>query len=176
MFRNILTYGAVAGVVVGVLQCGLVLAMKGSDSNWGMVLGYAAMLIALSAVFVGVKRYRDAERGGVIGFWQALGMGLAISFIAGILYALAWELTLALAHWDFANEYANYMIAHEKAKGVTGAALQKAIDEANAFRVNYANPLYRLPMTFTEIFPVGVLVSLVTAALLRNSRFLPARG
>jgi len=30
-------------------------------------------------------------------------------------------------------------------------------------------------MTFIEIFPVGVLVSLVSAGLLRNSRFLPVR-
>jgi hypothetical protein len=44
-----------------------------------------------------------------------------------------------------------------------------------AFKVQYANPMYRLPMTFVEIFPVGVLVSLVSAGLLRNSRFLPFR-
>ena len=40
----------------------------------------------------------------------------------------------------------------------------------------YANPIFRIPMTFTEIFPVGVLVSLVSALLLRNSRVFPARG
>ena len=44
-----------------------------------------------------------------------------------------------------------------------------------AFKVQYADPMFRLPMTFVEIFPVGVLVSLVSAGLLRNSRFLPAR-
>src|SRR3546814_12654255 len=36
--------------------------------------------------------------------------------------------------------------------------------------------MFRLPMTFVEIFPVGVLVSLVSAAVLRNPRVLPARG
>ncbi|HWA91327.1 MAG TPA: DUF4199 domain-containing protein [Rhizomicrobium sp.] len=176
MFRNILTYGVIAGLIVGVLQCGLVLATKGrhQPSDWAMVIGYTIMLIALAWVFLGVKRYRDVERGGVIGFWPALGMGLAISFVAGILYALSWELTLALAHWDFGSEYADYMIAQAKAHE-TGAALQRAVAEANEFRVNYQNPLYRLPMTFTEIAPVGVLVSLVTAGLLRNSRFLPVK-
>lgn len=44
-----------------------------------------------------------------------------------------------------------------------------------ASKVQYANPLFRLPMVFAEIFPVGVLVSLISAALLRNRRFLPAR-
>ncbi len=43
------------------------------------------------------------------------------------------------------------------------------------FKAQYANPLFRLPMTFIEIFPVGVLVSLISAAILRNPRVLPAR-
>lgn len=43
------------------------------------------------------------------------------------------------------------------------------------FRTQYANPLFRMPMTFTEIFPVDVLVSRISAALLRKPGFLPAR-
>jgi hypothetical protein len=43
------------------------------------------------------------------------------------------------------------------------------------FKVMYANPWFRLPMVFSEIFPVGVLVSLVSAAMLRRPTFLPAR-
>jgi hypothetical protein len=31
-------------------------------------------------------------------------------------------------------------------------------------------------MTFIEIFPVGVLIALISAALLRNPRMLPARS
>ena len=31
-------------------------------------------------------------------------------------------------------------------------------------------------MTFIEMFPVGVLVSLITAAVLKNPRVLPARA
>jgi hypothetical protein len=38
----------------------------------------------------------------------------------------------------------------------------------------YANPLFRLPMTFLEIFPVGVLITLISAAILRKSEALPA--
>ena len=38
----------------------------------------------------------------------------------------------------------------------------------------YGNPLFRLPMTFLEIFPVGLLITLVSAAVLRKSEFAPA--
>jgi hypothetical protein len=175
MFRKILIYGVVAGLIVGGLVSGVVAARNGHQQNYGMVIGYASMLIGLSAVFLGVKRYRDVDLGGVIRFWPALGMGLAMSVIAGILYVLIWEVTVAVMHIDFANGYAKIMIAQQKAAGVHGKALADFIAQMEQFKVQYANPFFRLPMIFAEIFPVGVLVSLVSAGLLRNSRFLPAR-
>jgi hypothetical protein len=176
MWRNILKYGLIAGLVVAIPMNIMVLSMQGHPPlAWGMVFGYVTMLVALSAVFVAIKRYRDAELGGVIGFWPALGLGLGISVIAGIIYSLAWELSLALTHMDFATAYANTLIAEKKAAGASAEAIAQLTAEMDAFKVQYANPLFRMPMTFAEIFPVGVLVSLVSAALLRNRRFLAVR-
>ena len=62
-----------------------------------------------------------------------------------------------------------------KAKGRTEEERQRVIAEAQAFEAMYRNPLVRMPMTFVEIFPVGVLVSLVSAGLLCNRRFLAVR-
>jgi hypothetical protein len=176
MLITILKYGVVAGVVVGGLMFATFLGFSGMPPlKYGMLIGYTTMLIALSAVFVGIKRYRDAERGGVIGFWPAFGIGVGISFVAGVFYVAAWEALQAMTHMDFANSYANAIIAGEKAKGASAEALAKLAADMEAFKLQYANPLFRLPMTFVEIFPVGVLVSLVSAGLLRNSRFLPPR-
>jgi hypothetical protein len=174
MLYKILGYGVLAGMIVGIPLSILVLTMSGRMMSYGMVVGYLLMLIALSLVFVAIKRHRDETLGGVIGFLPALGLGLGISAVAGIVYVVAWETVCALGKFDFATVYANAMIAEQRAKGVSGAALAGAIAEAEAFKVQYANPLFRLPMTFLEIFPVGVLVTLVSAALLRNPRFLPA--
>ena len=177
MLTKILSYGAVAGLLVGIPLSASVVAMQGhSASPYGLVFGYLTMLIALSIVFVAIKRHRDADLGGVIGFWPAFGLGLGISAVAGIFYVLAWEATVAFTHMDFATDYAKGLIAQQKAKGVTGEALAKFTAEMEDFKIQYAKPSYRLPMTFAEIFPVGVLVSLVSAGLLRNSRFLPARS
>jgi hypothetical protein len=175
MLRKILSYGVVAGLIVGVPLSALTVSMSGQSLSYGMVIGYAMMLIALSMVFVAVKRHRDADLGGVIGFWPALGLGLGISFVAGIVYVLAWEAACAVAHLDFGAVYAKTLIDEQKAKGVTGPALATFIAQMEQFKIDYANPFYRLPMTFIEIFPVGLLVSLIAAGLLRNRRFLPAR-
>ena len=176
MLRTILKYGLIAGLVVGGFELVTFTAFSGMPPlEYGMVIGYTTMLIALSAVFVGIKRHRDVDRGGVIGFWPALGIGLGISFIAGIFYVAAWELVQAMTDMDFATSYSNAILASEQAKGASAEALAKLSAEMAAFKIQYADPMFRLPMTFAEIFPVGVLVSLVSAGLLRNSRFLPVR-
>jgi hypothetical protein len=175
MFNRILVYGSVAGLVVGIPLFGLTVASGGNGPPGGLLLGYTIMLVALSAVFAGVKRYRDIDRGGVVGFLPALGLGLGISMVASLFYVMAWEAAIAYAHIDFGGFYAKYLVHHAKTHGVTGAALAKVIADAEAFRRNYADPLYRMTESFTEIFPVGVLVSLISAGLLSNRRFLAVK-
>jgi hypothetical protein len=171
MFRSILTFGLAAGVIVGVPMFWL-LTQFGEGS---LLTGYTLMLLALSLIFVGVKRHRDRALGGVIRFLPALGMGLGISAVAGLVYVVGWEFTLAVTDFRFIEEYSNAAVEAARARGASAAELQDVVEKMNEFRQSYTNPLVRLPMTFIEIFPVGVLISLVSAALLRNSRFLPAR-
>ena len=176
MLRSIVRYGVIGGLIVGIALSGMTLGI-GHDpgSPWSYLYGYLTMLLGLSTIFIAIKQHRDTNLGGVIKFWPALGLGLGISLIAGIFYVIAWEAVLYFGHLDFAGEYAKAMIEAAKTKGLTGDALAKAVAEAEQFKTMYANPLYRITETFIEIFPVGVLVSLVSAGLLRNSRFLAAR-
>ena len=170
MLRTIVTNGLIAGLIAG-FNC-LFVIMVGEGRiplGWSMAVGYTTMLIALSLVFVAIKRRRDHALGGVIRFWPAFGMGLAISAIAGICYALAWEGALSILGGS--DAFIDGYIARLRAEGTD----LNSIAQMEAMRVSYRNPLFRLPVTFTEIAPVGVLVSLVSAALLRNPRFMPVR-
>lgn len=173
MLNTILKFGVLAGLVVGVSLSVVVLTMHQSG-GWGMAIGYSIMLVGLSAIFVAIKQRRDVEGGGVIRFWPAFGLGLGISVIASIIYVIAWESACAMAGLDFAKAYGDQLIAAERAKGAAGD-VAKVTREMAEFRTQYANPLFRWPMTFAEIFPVGILVSLISAGLLRNPRFLPAK-
>jgi hypothetical protein len=114
------------------------------------------MLVAMIFVFVGVKRYRDIERGGVIAFVPALGMGLATALVAAIAYVLIWEAYLAATHYAFIDRF------------FSGPGME-------ALRAQYSNPLLRMPQTFMEIAPAGLVVALVSAGLLRDPRVFPAR-
>ena len=129
----------------------------------------------MSFIFVGVKRYRDIERGGVIRFFPALGLALLIALIATIAYTLIWEMYLAATHYRFMDDYIAAMIRDSRAQGASAAEIARQVAEMDEMRASYANPLFRIPMTFLEIFPVGFLIALISAALLRNPRLLPAR-
>lgn len=174
MLGYVIRYGTAAGVVVGGLMLLTVGLLPMQHGALGMAIGYATMLIALSAVFVGIKRYRDAAGGGVIGFWRAFGLGLAISAVAGMFYVAAWEVTQALFLSDFMENYTASTLAKAQADGASAAELARMRAEMAALAAQYRNPLFRLPITFAEIFPVGVLVSMISAAMLRNPRVLPA--
>jgi hypothetical protein len=67
------------------------------------------------------------------------------------------------------------VLEQARAEGKAAAELAQMAKELDEFKVMYANPMMRLPMIFSEIFPVGLLVSLVSALLLRKPDFMPAR-
>lgn len=176
MLRIALVYGGLAGVIaIGVIAGGIALA--GEDAGHGSpLMGYLIMLVALSLIFVGVKRYRDRELGGVIKFVPAFLLGLSIAAVAGVIYVIGWEIYLASTDYAFMEQYAAGLIEAKKASGAAAAEIEKLRADMDAMAKNYANPLFRLPITFLEIFPVGLLIALVSAALLRNPKVLPARG
>ena len=175
MTRIIWTYGLISGLIIIIGIIGTIVFNAGSHHS-NLWLGYLIMLVALSSILVGVKQHRDRALGGVIKFHTALLAGLGIALVASLTYVAVWEIYLAATHYAFTDEFVASTLEAKRAAGVTGAAYAKAVAEMDEFRRQYADPLFRLPMTFIEIFPVGLVVALVSAVLLRNPRFLPARS
>lgn len=175
MRRIMLIYGVLAGgAVIGTTL--LALTLFGSRHIAAEWFGYLVMLLALSLIFVGIKRYRDDSLGGVIRFRTAFGLGLGITVVASLVYVAAWEVNLAVNDDDFIERYTASVIADLEAEGVEGEALQTEMEEMDRLRERYADPLFRLPITFMEIFPVGLLITLASAGLLRNPELMPAHG
>jgi len=173
MLRIILIYGVIGGLIVAVpMAVSTLTATEGAIPENAALYGYLSMLLAFTMVFVGIKHYRDKVLGGVIRFLPALGVGLGISAVASLFWVVGWEITLATG-FDFAGAYSESVVGAAEARGAPAAELERIRAEAAAFLSNYQNPLFRLPITFIEMFPIGLLISLISAALLRNSRFLP---
>ena len=84
------------------------------------------------------------------------------------MYAVAWEICFNTVATDFVDK----MIAHYREELVAGGATQSEVDEAmrnmEALKGWYDNPLIRFFITMMEMFWVGVIMTLVSAALLRT--------
>jgi hypothetical protein len=177
MLRLIVIYGLIAGLIVATPMVWMMMTLTPETAPGnGVFWGYLTMVIALTAVFLGIKHYRDKTLGGVIRFGTALVLGLGISVIASIIYVIGWEICLAFSGYHFAEQYSKFAVDAARAKGASPAELQKLSADMAAFVKNYENPVFRLSTTFMEMFPVGVLISLISAAVLRNPRVLPARA
>lgn len=178
MFTTALKYGAISGAVVIAVIIGGMFYAEGqghghaTSSVW---FGYLIMILALSTIFLAIREHRNKKLGGVIKFFPAFGVGLLVAAIAGVVYVAAWETFLATTHYPFMENYTAAMIEQQRAAGVSGADLDAFVAQMEEAKAAYANPLYRLPMTFIEIFPVGLLIALISAAILRNPKVLPAR-
>ncbi len=181
MGRIISVYGIIAGAIVaGGLWLHMGWMPPETGNTLGMVVGYLTMLVALSMVFVGVRQYRNVEQGGVIRFWKAFGIGLAIAGVATLFYIAAWEVFLWRSGFGFMDDYmAKYVaetVAGMREAGKSAAEIAATEAEWRGFSEQYRQPLFRMAITATEIAPVGLLVALISAAILRNPRAFPARA
>lgn len=168
MARTIFIYGLVAGVLT-LMLVGVGMGIIGFDHGVeGMVWGYASMIVGLSLMFVGVRRYALVH--GPLTFGQAFLPAFGIFIVAGLIYTLGWEAYLAATNYTFADQFASQAVAAKVAEGASAAELAKIEADMATFRAQYANPLLRLPMTFLEIAPVGIIMSLLVGFTLRTPR------
>lgn len=172
MKKNITIYGLVAGILVSVFMLLSVNYMSycngDVDYTTSMVIGYASMLLAFSLVFVGIKNYRDKFNGGAISFGKAFKTGLMIVLIASTIYVIAWMVDYYFFIPDFAEKYAAHNLGQLKAAGASQVEIDKQTKEMADFAKMYKNPLFVVLMTYIEILPVGLIVTLISALLLKK--------
>lgn len=175
MTKIVLIFGLISGVIAGLLMWLLMGFVNTGAINFdnGMIWGYATMIIALSMVFFGIKSYRD-NNGGRITFLKGLQVGILISLISAVCYAASWELYYPKVGDEFMQKYTTYYLEKMKSEGSSDAEIEKARVEGEQFMAMYKNVLVRFPMSMMEILPVGIIVTLISATLLRKRDVLAA--
>jgi hypothetical protein len=171
MKKITLSYGLIAGVIISGLMAitmplftNKVLSYSGSE-----VLGYVSILLSLSTIFIAVKTFRDKFNEGKVTFGKAFLIGLYISLIAGALYALTFMIIDAFSATPFIEIYRDIKVETMKAEGLSDAIIKAKMAEMEPFFEMYKNPLVKFLMTMmVEYVPVGLIVSLVTALILKK--------
>ena len=133
----------------------------------GYILGYTSIVLSLLLVFFGIRAYRE-NNGGTISFGRAFSVGILITLISCAFYVASWEFIYFNIMPDFADKYAAHAISDMRGKGATDAAIAAKKVEMEKMKTMLDNPLLNAAMTFIEPFPVGLLVTLISAAALRR--------
>ncbi len=138
--------------------------------NWNtsMLIGYASMLIAFSMVFVGIRNYRDKFNGGVISFGKAFKTGILIVLIASTLYVVSWLICYFFFMPDFLDKYAVQELENLRTSGATAIEIENKTKEMADFAKMYKNPFFNAMMTYAEILPVGLIVTLISSLILKR--------
>jgi hypothetical protein len=172
MKKNILIYGVIAGIVVSVL---MLISVNGInhregnfDYNTSLITGYASMLIAFSLVYVGIRNYRNKYNSGVISFGKAFKIGILIVLIASTIYVIAWLIDYYYFIPDFMDKYSAHMIDSLKTSGASQAEIDKQTKDMADMSAMLHNPFYNAMMTYLEILPVGLVVTLISSLILKR--------
>jgi hypothetical protein len=172
MKKNIIVYGLIAGIVVSGLMLFIIHNMShcggNLDFDTSMVIGYASMLLAFSLVFVGIRNYRDKYNEGIISFGKAFKIGILIVLIASTIYVAAWLIDYFFFIPDFAEKYAAQTLEELKASGASQTEIDKQSKEMANFVRMFKNPFFNAMMTYAEILPVGLIVTLISSLILKR--------
>jgi len=168
MKKTVLTFGLISGGISAVMMLATVPFMHKISGDKGLILGYTTIVLAGLLVFFGIRSYRDNVSGGKMTFARGLAVGILISLLSNCFYVATWEVVSYKFMPDFAEKYAAQMVEHAKSTGASQQKIDQTARQAADFARNYHNPLYNISMTFLEPFPVFLVITLLSAAILRR--------
>ena len=168
MKKTILTFGLISGAISSLLMVATLPFLHKIGFNKGLVIGYTAIVLSFLLVFFGIRSYRDNVGNGQITFSKAFAVGISITLISCIFYVVTWEILYFNFLPDFMNQYGAHMIEKLKASGAGPAAIQAQIEQVKKYKEMYDNPFLNAAMTFVEPFPIGLAITLLSAAVLKK--------
>jgi hypothetical protein len=168
MRKTILKYGLISGLLCAALIAIATPIENSLSLDYGYYIGYTVIVLSFLLVFFGIRSYRENQSGGQISFGKAFLVGISITLITCFFYVLTWEIIYFNFMHDFMDKYSAYMVQKAQASGMSAAALRAQLAQIQKQKELYNNIFYNMAMTFIEPFPVGVVITLLSAAILRK--------
>ena len=168
MKRMVLTFGLISGLIISVLMGGSLLLADKFGSGHSLALGYTIMVASFLLIYFGIRSYRDNTLAGQISFGRAFACGILIALITTVCYVAIWEVVYFNFMPHFMDSYFAAQIHKVQSSGLDPAATAAQVAAIEHSQQLYQNPLVNMAYTFMEPFPVGLIITLVSAAILRR--------
>jgi uncharacterized membrane protein len=168
MTKTVLTFGLISGVMISVLMGGNLLIANKIGNGHSLLLGYTAMVASFLLIYFGIRSYRDNNLAGQISFGRAFACGILITLITTVFYVVMWEIVYFNFMPHFMDSYFAAQIHKVQSSGLDPATTAARVAAIERSQQLYQNPIVNMAYTFMEPFPVGLLITLISAALLRR--------
>jgi hypothetical protein len=168
MRKTILTFGLISGAISSLLMIAVVAFGDRIGFDRGAVIGYTSIVLSFLMVFFGIQSYRDNIGNGQITFLKAVAVGISITLISCICYVLTWEIIYYNFLPGFWDKYGAHLAEKLRASGASPAAVQAKLQQVAKYKEQYKNPLLNATLTFIEPFPIGLVITLISALVLRR--------
>jgi len=168
MKKTVVTFGLIGGAIMAAMMFATLPFVDKIGFDKGEIVGYTTMILAFMLVFFGIRSYRENVSGGRISFGRAFAVGILITLVACVCYVVAWEILYFKFMPDFVDKYASYAVEKVRASGASQQIIDAKLQEMKSFKAMYDNPFINAAITFVEPFPVGLIVTLISAAILRK--------
>lgn len=173
MKKTVLIFGLLSGAIAAAMMFVTLPFANRMGFERGLIVGYTTIVLSFLMVFFGIRAYRENVGGGTITFGRAFAVGILITLISCICYVVAWEILYYNFMPDFADKYTAHVIEKAKAAGATAEAIQAKVEEGKQLKQMLDNPFLNAAMTFIEPFPVGLVITLISALILRKKKTPP---
>ncbi len=168
MKKTVLTFGLISGAVMAAIMFATPPFVDKIGFDKGVIVGYTSMVLSFLLVFFGIRSYRENIAGETITFGRAFAVGILITLISCICYVVAWEITYFKFMPDFVDKYTSYVIEKAKASGASQRVIDAQVQQMKGLKAMYDTPFINAPLTFAEPFPIGLIITLISAAVLRR--------
>jgi hypothetical protein len=168
MKKTVLNFGFISGIMISALMAGSLFIADRIGSGHSMILGYTIMVASFLLVYFGVRSYRDNTLAGQISFGRAFSCGILITLITCVCYVTMWEILYFNFMPHFMDGYFAAQIHKVQSSGLDAATIAAKVAEIQRSQQLYQNPLVNIAYTFMEPLPVGLLITLISAAVLRR--------
>jgi Protein of unknown function (DUF4199) len=170
MKKTVLTFGLISGAFSALMMLLTLPFLDRIGFDHGEVLGYTLIVLSFLLVFFGVRSYRENVGGGTVSFGRAFAVGLLITLISSACYVITWEFIYFKLAPGFADKYAAHAMARVKASGADQQTIAETARQMQDLKVMLDKPLVNAAMTFMEPLPVGLIVTLVSAGVLKKKK------
>lgn len=172
MQKTIIRFGLLSGAVSSVLlilvtSIGRAIGLQ-TFADYGVWFGFTTIILSLTLVYFGIRSYRDQHSQGRISFGKAFQIGILVTVISCVCYSVTWVIFYFNFFPTFMDDFGAYHLQKMKESGESAAAIAKQAAELRKVNEQYQNPFYNFAITFMEPFPVGLLMTFVSALVLKK--------